>query len=453
MRVWTRWLLLVGLCFGGGVSAQEAPAPTASDAILDLQDCLRIALRDHPDLALAQSGVELARIEGKSARASYLPRLDVQTTDSYTFVGRKDSVYVESQELAYPREAYHDDLHGFGLYLSQNIFDGFAYLHRPRRAKRVLEQAELGLAVTRENVALQVVMAYFQVLKAEQQAEVLAEGLKLSQAQLNLAEERHRLGAGSRVDVSKALVGVGEDRIAVERQRQSLAQSMVDLNLALGREPGSPVKVVLVETDVAGASPPNRLRLADHLQLRRSRASEAIVAEDVELAKAGRWPTVAGSIGYSRQDPEFYKVYSRFDELYSLSFGLRISFPLFDGFSTAAQVESAQARREQVRRERVSVRHELKAQLARAEASLKHLRLVAGVEIENVKAATDSLLLAQERYDVGEGTALEIRDAQLAVTRARLAQVQTRFDLHMASAQLHYARGDLLETYLDEGRQ
>ncbi len=442
--IWTLTLLGVGL-----LSTARADSSRQS---LSLQDCLHMALRDHPDLALAQTGVAQAQAAGKSAQAGYLPRLDVQTSDSYTFVGRKESVYVESQEMDYPRNAYHNDLHGVGLYLSQNIFDGFRYIHQPRRAARQLDQAELDVAVTREAVGLRVMQAYFQLLKVEHQAQVLEEGLRLSQAQLDLAKERHRLGAGSRVDVSKALVGMGEDRISLERQHQVIAQVRVDLNLALGRDPSLPIAVAPVEVDAKANAPVSVARLADHLQIERSRAAEAVAAEDVELAQAGRWPTVSGSISYSRQHEEFYKVYSRFNELYSLNFGLRIAYPIFDGFAAEAQIESAEAQRERVRRQRVVLRHGLQAQLAKAKASLFHLRRVGQIEQANVKAASDSLLLAQERYDVGEGTALEIRDAQLAMTRARLAEVQTRFDLHIASAQLHHARGDLLETYLDKGQ-
>ena len=247
-----RWICILALM---GVGLPSTARADSSGPFLSLQDCLRMALRDHPDLALAQSGVALARAAGKLAQASYLPRLDVQTTDSYTFVGRKESVYVESQEMAYPQDAYHNDLHGFGLYLSQNIFDGFRYIHQPRRAARQLDQAELDVAVTREAVGLRVMQAYFQLLKVEHQAQVLGEGLLLSQAQLELAKERHRLGAGSRVDVSKALVGMGEDRISLERQHQIIAQVRVDLNLALGRDPFLPVAVAAVVSDAEVKAP------------------------------------------------------------------------------------------------------------------------------------------------------------------------------------------------------
>jgi outer membrane protein TolC len=80
------------------------------------------------------------------------------------------------------------------------------------------------------------------------------------------------------------------------------------------------------------------------------------------------------------------------------------------------------------------------------------LQSVAQLQSENVKAALEQLELAQERYALGDGTSLEVRDAQLAVIRARLNEVQTQVDIKNAVASFHHAKGDLLSVYLGEER-
>ncbi len=423
--------------------AQSGPAP-------DLAACLREALERHPELAAASLGVDQARTAVKGARAGYLPRLSASVGEGYTWSGdREYQVGSTSQRMG----GGSDDTHHLSLQLSQTLWDGGRYYLEPRRAEVELHRAEVGVETRRADVALEVTQAFLALHRALRSEAVLSDALALSLGQLELAAERRRLGDASRVDVSRAQVAVGEDRIALERQRALVREARVRLAVALGRSPGDPMQVAAFDSGAllapeGGAGAPGE----DHPRLRESRLLEEAAALDVDLATAGHWPRLVGSLSYSRQDPEFYKVYSRFDEIYNLSLGISMSVPLFEGFATQAAIESAEVRAEAVRAERRVLVQELGAAATQALASIEALRVVHAIEAENALAAEDSLQLAEERYRLGEGTALEVRDAQLAITRARLSQVQTEFDLHMARARLHHAQGDLLATYLREGK-
>jgi outer membrane protein TolC len=432
---WTQLALLVS------VLAQAAP--------WNLDDCLRHCLANHPDLRVAESGVAGARARQRIARSTYLPRLSVESSDSQIFIGRQDAVYVDGSEVPYERDAYSDDLHGFGIHLRQPVFDGLAYWHRPRQAAAELDRAELDVELTREQLVVAVIEAYYRLLGQRRVEQVLVEALAVSRAQLELARERHRLGAASKVDVSRARLAVGEDRIALERQRMTAAQGRAALNQAMGREPGAALE--LREEQGAGGVPAAALepRLAeDNRRLRRNRLDEAIAEREIEIAAAGLWPTVTASAAYTRQDPEFYKVYSRFDQLYRMTLSVGISFPIFEGFATQGRIEAAEAELERVRAERNQLRRQLETDLFQARTEVRQLTAVLAIQRDNIRAAEHALELAREQYRLGQGTALEVRDAQLAVRRTRVEHIQTRYDLRIALAVYHRARGDLLQTYL-----
>ena len=249
--------------------------------------------------------------------------------------------------------------------------------------------------------------------------------------------------------MAKARRAMGEDRVSLERQEAALESAVVDINLSIGRGAGSPLAL---SDDPAGpAGAPAELAPAveaGHVRYRENLVAQEVAGLDLDIAKADRWPKVTGSISYFRQDPEFYKVYSRFDQIYNLTFGLSISFPIFDGFLTAANIEQAEVARQRLTEQRRQVEADLDGRITRAVTEHRRLQSVAVLQADNAKAAEEELELARERYNVGDGTELEVRDAQLAVTRARLSVVQTRFDLRTALARYHYARGDLLNTYL-----
>ena len=60
---------------------------------------------------------------------------------------------------------------------------------------------------------------------------------------------------------------------------------------------------------------------------------------------------------------------------------------------------------------------------------------------EEVASAQEDLKLAEERYRVGAGTALELIDAQVNYTSAQSNHVQALYDYKLALAQIDKAIG------------
>jgi len=424
------------------ILAQQSP--------MTLEDCIREALRKNVDLGLAQKDIEGAEARKLGTRAGYLPHLNLFISDEYYFLGRQE-VKVDGTETGFAWDAQDDDSHSFGLRLSQNIFDGGKWWNQIERADKSIAVSRLNLEAQQENIALQTISAFYELLEAQKGAEVLDQSLEASMDQLRLAEERHKLGAASKVDVAVARVNVGEDRIAIEHQRRVIDVAVASLNKVMGRSPLEPLVIGEPADKHALAGHPDGKDVPEaHVWLRMYSAAKQVADLDVSIAKGDRWPAVSGSVSYSRQDPEFYKVYSRFDELYRLSFMLSVSFPIFDGFLTSSNIEQAEVASERVELEKLKARQNLEANLSKAITDLLRLQAVSKVESDNIIAAEQRLELAKESYEVGQGTALELREAQLAVNRARLTAVQTQYSLRIAYAVYHQARGDLLKTYLPE---
>jgi outer membrane protein len=425
------------------ILAQQSP--------MSLEDCIREALRKNVDVGLARTDVDRARAQKLGTRAGYLPRLDMTLQDGYYLSGEQEIVGRDGAPTGLFADARDDDTHYFGLHLSQNIFDGGKWWNRIERADRAIAMADLSLNATQETIALSTITTFYELLKAQKEAEVLKQSLDASMDQLTLAEERHRLGAASKVDVAVAKVNAGEDRIAIEHQKRSIDVAVANLNQLLGRSPLEPLVIHEPgDAGTLGGVPGEREVPETHFLMQMYKTAREVANLDVTIAKGDRWPNVSGSISYSRQDPEFYKVYSRFDQLFRLTFMLSISFPIFDGFLTSSNIEQAQVASERVKLEEFKARQDLEVNLSKAMNDFLRLQAISKIEVDNIGAAEQRLELAKESYEVGQGTALELREAQLALNRAKLTAVQTQYELRIVYAVYHQARGDLLKTYLPE---
>ena len=426
------------------ILAQQSP--------MSLEDCIREALRKNVDLGLAQKDVESAQARKLGTRAGYLPRLDMTLQDGYYFTGEQEVVYgFGGTPVRLTQPATDDDTHYFGLRLSQNIFDGGKWWNRVERADKAIAVSQLSFKAEQERVALTTINAFYELLEAQKGVEVLRQSLEASMDQLHLAKERHKLGAASKVDVAVARVNAGEDRINIEHQRRVIDINVANLNKVMGRSPLEPLVIREPADDKTLAGSPEGREVPEaHVWLRMFSAAQEVTDLDVSIAKGDRWPEVSGMIAYSRQDPEFYKVYSRFDQIYRLTFLLNISFPIFDGFLTSSNIEQAEVATERIKLEKFKARQDLEVGLSTALTDFLRLQAVSKIEADNILAAEQRLELAKESYEVGQGTALELREAQLALNRAKITAVQTQYALRIAYAVYHQARGDLLKTYLPE---
>jgi outer membrane protein len=120
---------------------------------------------------------------------------------------------------------------------------------------------------------------------------------------------------------------------------------------------------------------------------------------------------------------------------------LTVSLPIFTGFSRSLRLSEARAQEddaeEEVRARRLQVRTDVQSRYLGLETAFRAI----GVQGASREAARDQLRLAQDRYRLGAGTALEVADAQNSVQRAEGDYVNAVYDYHKGIAALEAAVG------------
>lgn len=120
---------------------------------------------------------------------------------------------------------------------------------------------------------------------------------------------------------------------------------------------------------------------------------------------------------------------------------LSISLPIFNGFSRARDVSSARAAEDDAREAARARRIEVDGQIQSGLLAVNTAWQAAAIADTNRAAAADRLVLARQRYDIGNGTALEVADAENAVTQAEFDYVAAVYDYHTAVVALEASVG------------
>ena len=118
-----------------------------------------------------------------------------------------------------------------------------------------------------------------------------------------------------------------------------------------------------------------------------------------------------------------------------------MSWNVFNGLSTTANVRKADLQVALAENDLASGRRNVASDVQKAVAQLATARQQARVALQAEQTAKEGLRLARTRQEVGVGTQLEVRDAELKLTQAQLNVVGSLVDGREAEAALRRAQG------------
>jgi outer membrane protein TolC len=454
------------------------PAFTQNGRPLNLQECIDIALRNNSSVRNAERQMQLAGVDVMTARAAILPQVntsfysgkfqrgDQQTVDIVPIDWETVPAPVLARNLvdtigvfplrgaptAYARQEYTID--GFKvnsnsarLNVAWTPFDFGQSWYNIRAANASEDASQKSYESTQQSTIFQVQQRYFEHLKSLRLLEVQQEAVKSNEEQLKRTESMYEIGSVAQGDVFKQRTVLGNSRISLIRQENAVANTQALLNVALARDPHAELNIL----DVEDSSERDDYKLEQVLQvaleknpglksLEKSMRSADLA---VKAAKLNYLPSVTLSASYDRQNPVFNQVYSGFKQNYNLSYGVSVSFNLFNGFSDQALVER-QGLSYHIARENLADRERnLRLEVEQALLDLQAAKEITAINEDNLKSAEEDLRLAQERYRVGAGTLLDIITAQVNVTNAKATLVNAKYDMMIARAQLKAAMGTL----------
>lgn len=423
--------------------AQEAPAPAGQR--LTLEAAIQAALERNPDLR-RQTLLALSAEQDKVlARAAILPTLGINASYTDTRQGGGVPVVQNIQLPPQPTQVFHS-WQGSAT-LRQLIFDGGRWWNN-------LDAADLGLAASRAQVDEQrlqitylVEQRFYELVRAQRQLAVLADAASRSRDQADFTQRLFEGGRSTQADVYAARANRDNDEINRLGQERSVELARTDLALAIGVDPAEPLTVAepprLMEDP---AQPPlTKDAVARALEARPSlKAVSLTVASNRKAASAAGgdyWPSVALAAGYQRSTRDLSSLFSDPARNSTLYGAVSLSWNVFNGFATDASVRKAEIQAMLSENDLTTARRNVASDVQKAVAQLGTARSQARVAQQSELTAKEGLRLARTRQEVGVGTQLEVRDAELKLTQAQLSVVGSLVDGREAEAALRRAQG------------
>jgi outer membrane protein TolC len=425
----------------GWLSAQER---------LTLEQAVRKALENNPDLAIDAPTRAAAHSELAASKAGYLPRLDIEQS----VLGGNNPVYVfgtlltqrnfTAADFALASLNTPDALQNLQtrVVAQQNLWDFGRTRQRIESARLGIEMADLGHEDHLRQTLLAVFGTYYAISLARESLEAANAALQSAEAIVKQAQARVDSGLAVEADLLRSRV-----QLAAARQQEIQARGQGELaRAALNRLMGAPLATSMGETEPltrATYSIPSEETLRAELRQRRPdyRRLQAEVRQ-AELEVLGRkaqlYPTLGAFAAWEADNPSFKEAGGS-----NWTAGLSLRWNVFAGGSDSAMLQASRHRLEQKRLQLAAVESGMQLEIHNAVVQVR----TAEQQVQAMQAAEaqsqESLRILRNRYDAGLATMTDLLSAEAARSAARTALAQALYQHRLSFAQLEFAAGIL----------
>lgn len=437
-----------------GAIAVEEPCSTDASATapLTLADVVDRTLCRNPRSREAWANARVQAAQVGVARAAYLPTLDANAglernwtsgrSGSSSSFGGDGSDSLRSGFGSSGGSNSYNQLSA-GANLSYLLYDFGARDATLENARQLFEAANATQDRVVQELFFSAIQGYYQVNATQAALESAREAERSSQASLDAATARYKVGIATPADRLQAQTAYSQavlDRIraegALNTARGTLASLMgmdAQRDYALQAAPETP------------ATEPFRANIDELIAEARKRRPDLVAAEaqvaaaqaDIDAARAANKPKISVGTDFSYLDRESSS------PVRSGGIGLSVTVPLFTGFANTYRIRSATEQIEARKAARDQVALQIALDVWQAYQNLQTETQSVQSSQDLVSSATQNADVALGRYKAGVGNIIDVITAQSALSTARAQRIQARFNWDISRASLAFSMGRL----------
>ncbi len=313
-------------------------------------------------------------------------------------------------------------------------------------AHRGEDAARLERVAAEAKVKADAKIAYYDWVKALGQREVLAQQVEVAAERKRDAEALLKVGKASKADVLAAEAALAQGKLAEDQAEELVGVAEAQLRM-LTRTPEG--EAIPLGEDVTVPLPPATVNLAELREeavasrpdLRALGANEAALVASAKAVRAAQLPRLDafGDLIYSNPNTRYQPVEQKFRTTWDV--GLQMTWSPNDAFAGRAQGAELDASAAKLRAERSRVRDAVVVEVTHAALAVRTADASVDSTALGITAATEAYRVRRELYRAGQGTSVELSDAEANLFRAKLAAVAARIDQRVSRIRLDHATG------------
>ncbi len=426
-------LLLVGL----SASAQQKK--------WSLQECVDYALENNITILQGENSILNNEQNIDAAKGQFLPSVS-------GFVGH--TLSLGNREL-FPGQFVDrtDNSTNASISLNQTVFNGFRLTNLYKQSQLNLETSKLELNRIKDDISLNVVNAYLNVLFNIENLEIAKAQYSFSKKQLDQVRDLVDAGVQPQANVYDAEATLSSDLQSVTVAENNYELALLSLSQLL-QLPYEGFEVEVIELDnpsselmYNNASPIVSYALDNRYEIKVAQKNIENSALNTEISKSGYLPTV--SFNYAFGSNVFFtnlidtedSFFNQLNNQKGHRFSLNVSVPIFSQFQNKTNVAKAKIQEENAQLNLKQAKLDVEANVQRAFTDAKAALRAYEAAKSSLQSQKIAFQNSQERYDIGAMNAFDLEQSRLRLVNAESSLVNAKYDFIFKTKVLDFYLG------------
>ena len=461
---------LLAMAIASPMCAFSQEIATSDTLALSLDKCIAIALNENPTIKVADMEIDRVDYSKKEIIGQLLPTISFDASynrtvekqvaykniDAFKGLGSLGGSSSEEGDAGESASSPSKSSGGgikMGLDNSYSMgFSAAMPLIAPQLWKslslsnsQILQNVE-SARKSRLSLINQVKNAYYALLLAEDSYNVILDSYENAKFNYEVYKKKYQVGAASEYDVLRSSVAMKNVEPELAQAEIAIKQARLQLVILMGMDVAIPIKTTTKLADYENTMYDNTLSLsrsiADNSDLRMLDIQTKTLKDALSVQKMSLLPTLALVANYnwtsSTNGTPFKNIMWN---PYSVV-GLTLSVPIFQGGQRYTRIKQASIQVQEMKWQRENLERTLNMQVDVAIDNIqKNVKQIA-TSSESVAQADKAHSIMEKSFEIGAASYLDLRDSELALTRARLAYYQSIYNYLVANSSLELLLGN-----------
>lgn len=428
---------------------ETSAAAPAEAKPMSLDECMRYAVEHSPAVRRQDYTNQNYRQDYIESIAALVPSVSGSVGASTSF-GRS----VDPETNTYTDVSNFDN--SYSISGQMPVFAGLTGINTIRAARVMRMQGVEELQLARDQIALETMQAYFDVVYYTESVRLAREQLETSTAELAKSRKMFELGLKSAADVAEVESQQASDDYLVTQQENNLALARIALAEAMNYPADQPLQI---ETDIDIEVPAGVAPFGEVLDYALENNPKAVAAQHsvrysqlkFSVAKGNLYPSLYVGGGYSTNffmnldDRSLYSTFTRqFRDNHGFYVSAQLSIPIFGGLSRRASKNRARNNLRIAEQTRTETLRALQSEVAQAYQQM----LGYGKEFVQASKKSEAARLAYDavagKYERGMVSAIDLQTAADNLLEARSERLRARLQYILKVRLVAYYNGEPL---------
>ena len=433
----------------------------AQDKKWGLEECVNYALENNISIKQTALDTDLADQDLISAKGNFVPNVNASASQDWnfgSFIGQDGNrVSIDSRG------------NSFGLNTGVTLFNGFRNTSIYKQAQLGIESSELQLSILKDNISVNVVNQYLNILLNKENLKVAEEQVAITEKQVIQVSELVDSGVRPRADLFEVEAQLASDRERLTNVENSLELAKLALTqlLQISNEGFDVEEIelslpeVLVEHKSSNEIYDYALQNRPEIKKAELDIENSILA--IDIAKSAYYPTLSfgAGLGTSYQhfqgqedlrvvidpnDPTNISLvengfWQQLEDNLGYNLGFRLDIPIFNRMQTKVSVDKAKINKERIAYSLDQAKQDLRSTIEQAYTDAKAAFKQFEASQVSLNAQKEAFKNAQESYNSGVMNSFEFEQVRNRLVNAEANLINAKYNFVFTTKVLDFYLG------------